>query len=545
MSASLHKPRLLLVGMLVGIAGCVPASEEQADQASRGGDPSSPAACADRGGTCTTTTCGSEPCASSDEAVAPPPEPSPPPPSTGACATWPSAGASSSLVARVVATRTSGTAPLAVLFDATTSTTSVAGRDPFREVTYGFDFCDERGETWAISGLPKSRQTGGPVAAHVFDVPGTYTVRVRASDDSGHADAFVTITVADPSTTFAAAGTVCVSTSSNFSGCPGGAAHLTALPSAFAYSDKRVLLRRGESFGAVGVGHVHRNVVVGAFGIGAKPEVSTVEIGTGRVASAQFNDDVTIMDLAVMNGIVQHNSASRILLYRNDLTQPGAGRENQIVIGAALEYWAENDPWRNVPTSAFFYPREIFVVENQLRGANPTNLGLFYGTMSRLALLGNDMVYAQQHTARIFGLHKGVIAHNALRGRSSDGIRHALKLHSGGLGTYADGYQAASPGWATRQVVIANNLFGDPEDNNAWTVAIAPENGTSAQGIEDVVVENNRFVRGASTVTDLILTGRRLTSRGNVRADGGPIGIGLDGHGGALPAAWKGPYSTN
>ncbi|MFZ2256311.1 MAG: hypothetical protein WAW59_07605 [Patescibacteria group bacterium] len=54
--------------------------------------------------------------------------------------------------------------------------------------------------------------------------------------------------------------------------------------------------------------------------------------------------------------------------------------------------------------------------------------------------MGNDMGTAQQHTVRLWAMNRGFIAHNALRGRSSDGIRVALKLHSGGFGEYNDNF---------------------------------------------------------------------------------------------------------
>jgi hypothetical protein len=75
-------------------------------------------------------------------------------------------------------------------------------------------------------------------------------------------------------------------------------------------------------------------------------------------------------------------------------------------------------------------------------------------------------------------MHKGVIAHNALRGRSSDGVRVALKLHSGGLDEYNDNYALSRNGWATRQVVIANNRLGDSDDNNSFIGGASPENNT-------------------------------------------------------------------
>nr|WP_259371323.1 PKD domain-containing protein [Caldimonas caldifontis] len=431
---------------------------------------------------------------------------------------------------------------MAVLFDATGTTSSLSGTDTFRQISYSFDFGDNRGESWAFSGQPKNIQVGGPLAAHVFDLPGTYTVRVTTTDAAGtRSQASVTITVHNPDSVYAGTQTLCVSPSANYTGCPAGAAQSTSLPSS--YSGRRVLLRRGESFGSINMGHATSNAIVATYGSGAKPRVTSVRIGEGRPSSAIFPDDVTVMDLNVSNGIVQGSSASRLLLYRNDLADSGS-TDNQITVGSALEYWAGSDPYRTVATNQFFNPREIFVVENRVIGSS-TNLPHmnFQGSVSRLALLGNEMGTANQHTARLYRLHKSVIAHNALRGRSSDGIRHALKLHSGGLSAYADNYASSGSSWATRYVVIANNIFGDAADNNQWTVAVTPQNGQSVEGIEDVIVENNRYVRGSRTVTDLNITGRRIAYRGNISAtSSSAASVSTGAHGGALPADWQGPY---
>ena len=67
--------------------------------------------------------------------------------------------------------RTRGVAPLAVFFDAS-QTTSVSYPKSFHHLHYAWDFSD-----------PGSRrpQATGPVAAHVFESPGTYTVNLTVS----------------------------------------------------------------------------------------------------------------------------------------------------------------------------------------------------------------------------------------------------------------------------------------------------------------------------------------------------------------------------
>jgi len=430
------------------------------------------------------------------------------------------------------------------LFDGTGSTVGASGTQPFHDLHYEFNFDDNEAGTWTHSGLSKNSQGGSPLAAYVFERPGTYTVRMRVEAPNGQfSQTSTTVTVLNPSSHYAGTRTVCVSTTANYAGCPSGAAQQTALPTT--YAGKRVLLRRGESFPTINVRHQDDDVQVGAFGTGAKPRVASVQIGAGRATTANFPDEVTIMDLDVANGIEQTGPTSRLLLLRNDLDDPGA--RNEISFGAALGYWAESDPYRVVPTSAFYHPREIFIVENRVIGSTSSNAATvvnLYGGGSRMAILGNDMGQSAQHTVRLYAAHKTVIAHNALRGRSADGVRHALKLHSGGLGSYADSFAVSRGTWVTQQVAIANNLFGDPQDNNSWNVAIRPQNAGSGEGIEDVIVENNRFHRGPNTNTDVLIVGRRLGARGNTRATGGTgLNISTDSSTSyPLPGQWVGPY---
>lgn len=447
--------------------------------------------------------------------------------------------------ARLAASRIIGPAPLAVHFDATGTTISSAnGAHPFHHVRYEFDFGDARGQTWPISGLSRNTQTGGPIAAHVYDLPGTYTVRVRARDHSGGvSETTLNITVQDPDSTYAGTRTVCVSTSGLFAGCPAGAAQQNALPDSASYSGRRVLLRRGESFGAIHIPHGASNVQIGAFGSGAaKPTVARVGIGTIQPNSSAFPSDISVSDLSIAGGIELYATASRLLFYRNDLGTQGAGLTAQINLDGALAYIAQH---HSLPRDQYHQPREIFVVENRAHGSTANPLVNMIGVGSRFVIMGNDMGTAQQHTVRIYAMHKGFIAHNALRGRSSDGIRVALKLHSGGLGAYHDNYAISGDSWATRQVVIANNRMGDTTDNNSFTGGASPENNgaQSAQGLEDVVLENNIFFRGPNTNTEFIMMGRRMTTRGNTRADGGTPNINqFNNSYQLLPADWNGPY---
>ncbi|MGE8942932.1 PKD domain-containing protein [Leptospira interrogans] len=454
-----------------------------------------------------------------------------------------SLAASSDIVAKFTATRLVGPAPLAVMFDATLTSTS-SDMDTFREASYTFDFGDDAASIWPHSGQPMTIQSGSPLAAHVYDRPGNYTIRLRAQlPDGAHSEAVLSIAVQDPAMIFPGVRTICVSPSELFYGCPEGALRANQLPRT--YAGKRVLLNRGESFGTISINRNSNDIIIGSYGIGPKPLVADVLINTGRLNDSSA-DDVTIMDLNIQNGIRHSGSGSRYLIYRNTLSVLGG--DNKIEIGGALDFHAERNP-----RIQFFQPREIFIVDNIISGSarsgQKPHLNVS-GAGSHLVIMGNDIGRAEEHAVRLFAVHKGFIAHNILRGiahsasPTQPSIRHALKIHSGGLLPYADAWSDTRGKWATRYLVLADNILGDTENNGSWTIAIAPQNkdlGTD-EGIEDVIIERNRFVRGPHTNTDAWLVGRRITMRNNTRSDGGPLNLSIGNASPSLPKDWLGPY---
>lgn len=421
-------------------------------------------------------------------------------------------------------TRTTCTAPCAVLFDAT-------AMGDFRD-TYMFDFGDPKPDTWAVSGKSKNSESGGPIAAHVYLTPGSFTAKVNGDT--------VTIAVSDPAAAYAGMKTVCIG--KDFTGCPAGAAQQSGLPSGTAWSGKRWLLHTGESFGDISILDGNSGVQVGSYGSGAKPVVASVGVGNWRPTTANFATDITVMDLNVSNGISQ-SIGSRVLVLRNDVHSAKGSGGIPLSMGE-LDYWYRGDQFRTVPQSAFYNAREVFFVENNAIGTNTVDGSSgFWGDGSRVAMLGNRLGRYQQHTVRFSALDRAILAHNELQGISADGIRHSLKLHSMGFNAYADGAindTSGRGGWVTSKVVIANNLLGNAADNNTWTAILGPQNNTVGEGLEDIIVENNRFVRGPNTSTDLIIQARRVTVRGNATSTGAKLVTGSDPNP-EVPAAWSSP----
>ena len=455
----------------------------------------------------------------------PTPTPTPTPPS--------SSGAVSAVIE---ASRLSGPAPLAVQFDATASTATGVTL-PFHQLDYDFYFGDDRGLNWAHSGKPKNRQSGAALAAHVFDVPGQYTVVVRVSNPATgqFADASVVVNVTDPSLAFPGSNTTCVSNSGDFSGCPAGALQQTTLPRT--YAGQRVLLKRGETFAAVSLNGSDDNVIVGAFGSGAKPIVDRVYLGgNGNVAA--WPDEVILMDLNITNGFSVAVTGSRLLLYRCDMLH--RDRE-KIDVGTALVYYVTNG---TLPAHQYYWPREIFLVENNAFGdTNNDNLPqlIAMGFFTKSAMLGNNFNGSTEHTVRIWAGYKMILAHNDLGGEhyanGGAGIRHALKFHASGTSSFNENVGVSGLGIASRYLVTADNHFGSPYNPGSWTVSFGPENSDqgTVQGLEDIIMERDVFRRGPYTTLDIHNVARRVTVRDETVDNGARLLLDQ-----VSPQSWRG-----
>lgn len=434
--------------------------------------------------------------------------------------------------AQLSASRTSGTAPLAVFFDSTATTDSISTRDTFRELGYQFNFGDPNAGTWKYSSLSKNLQTGGPLAAHVFETPGTYTVKVTAKDATGQSSSTsVTITVQSADSYYAGTNTVCISSNTDFTGCPAEAQQLpnsTTLPAV--QSNKRYLLHRGQSFAgqSVRLGTSVKDAQVGAFGTGAKPVVGGVSVAGSGDASLWTQRNV-IMDLSVA-GLKATGGAIDLLAMR--LTSNA---------------WFETDGNKTVASVGPGQSDLAFFVENEIDpSSNADTTAKQYGftaSSNRLALLGNRVGAVTYHNVRLWQGYKNIVAHNSLSGKLSQSGYHALKIHAEGLDDVSDGPFPNGPSsdeQRTKQIVVADNVLGDADASPAliWTLAVCPQNDQSAEGIEDLIIEDNSFPQNG-----IYVAGRRITTRGNSRPNGQSLKYSNSGcHEASLPTEWKGPY---
>ena len=195
------------------------------------------------------------------------------------------------------ASRTSGVAPLAVFFDATGSSGG-AGERAFHELDYRWDFGDETSGAWRrwdgggwVSGDRPKNEASGPLASHVFERAGTYTVTLQVmAPDGAVSQRAVQITVSDPAVVYGGEKTVCVSTTGDYGGCPSGARRVRTSDfdqaRGYAQPGTRVLLRRGErwTLGRTATLSGAGPVTLSAYGTGERPRIVT----TAAVATLGF-----------------------------------------------------------------------------------------------------------------------------------------------------------------------------------------------------------------------------------------------------------------
>ena len=354
------------------------------------------------------------------------------------------------------------------------------------------------------------------------------------------------VTVEDPNTVYAGTATVCVSGQGNFTGCPTGAVQQSSIPSPL--TDKRVLLRRGETFPSISLRNTDHNFQIGAFGTGAKPIVGG--IGSGMVGGvAEWAHDFTVMDLNIGAGGVNFDATvTRALVYRNDIRTPGSS-ESMLNIGTAAGYYFEHG---NATVQANMpWPSEVFIVENDIRGvvsSVPRPNLVVMGTFYKSALLGNIIDRAHEHSLRVWAASKFQISHNEIGGNhyapNPPGIRGAVKIHSGGEQTFTR-LIAGSRTPATSQLVMSNNVIGSETYPGSFVSGFGPQNADmgTVEGIEYSIAENNVYVRGPWTSSELQVKGRYITARGNTVRGGATPNISRAGYNyDPGMAVWDGPY---
>lgn len=434
------------------------------------------------------------------------------------------------------ASRTSGVAPLYVHFDADAAA-STPGSRPFHELEYEWNYGDANSGAWSTSGKSKNTDKGAS-AAHVYETPGTYTATLTVRNPNTGATTSTSsfeITVQDPNSVFSGTNTTCISTTSDFTGCPAGAntvtsANLNTAMPGYADAGERILLKRGDTWSItseISLAENHGPVLIGAFGACTSPDVQgscsnapTINVAGAigairmdrkrdwRVLDINFEGDWTIAG-TVMNGDYDLRDWLFLRIKANHF-DAGVG-------------------WYHARLNDSQYNDKLAIVSCTVTDSR-TN-GAYLGG-ERIAYMGNiNSITDNSHILRVWQGYKAVINHNRLSGCSQNTVdgRQALKLHGprrpGSIGTSAavgDYSTTGSSGlrYYTQFAVVSNNTFGSCAP---WPVSIGPQNTANGEEISDVLFEKNRIVNDyddASAYGDqnvgLRTSGRYYTIRNNV-----------------------------
>lgn len=406
-------------------------------------------------------------------------------------------------IASVTPTRTSGVAPLAVVFDAT-GTTDADTTVPFRDLLYIWNFGDSSSGNWeygASTAIPKNFVTGA-VAAHVYETPGTYTWVMIVSDGTNVDVETGTITVTDPDTVFSTTNTVVVTNGTDFTGAPAGATQVSntsdfdATLATYVGTGKRVLFKRGDTFAASTTGAISGSgaITVGAWGTGAKPIVTSTNIGGVIAINNTAVNDLRLMDLNIRGSGVTDTGVA--------ISITGTAVDNICVLGVVV-----HDIGAGIVVQSGTSVTGSIVQGCQIYNYYDANGGnAIFGNWQSSAFLGNligPAGIAAEHGIRLQPAYKVAVCSNTLTTPAAN--KMALTIRALEHTTSADDTQYV--------YVSCNKFIGG---TFAWTVQIAPASDLQNNHIYDVICDGNWLTSGANTTTGFIITAVRTTIRNNL-----------------------------
>ncbi|MEK6677053.1 MAG: PKD domain-containing protein [Planctomycetota bacterium] len=418
------------------------------------------------------------------------------------------------------ALRTTGVAPLGVMFDAVGAASGVLqppvvnGRADYASFTYQWIFGDNPQARWSTDNRIKN-EAFGQVAGHVFESPGTFTVTLTVTEPNGSPHAYQQqIVVQDPEVVYANSSNA-TAERTYYLATEGNDANNGSFNQPFRTWDfargrlfasngpRRLLLKRGQTFTHVATFVIRDRqgpFTIGAYGTGVNPIVH--HNGTsGEVLTLEATTtNVRVMDVDFTGSAVGYamRPGTETVVLRSRFTNFGNA----------------------ISTSDLFGNRaRNFFVDCQILGSD--RYGIYYNFGQHVAVLGTliENVNAE-HLLRCYLTHS-VISHNIFRGGHTN--KHQLKF----VGYFPTGNPERAPGTATETVehsIISDNRFENP-GAVSWMITIGPVDQGKDQRIENLLFERNFMRAGPNTVAMLYGNNRYVTVRNNVfDGTGGPAG---------------------
>jgi hypothetical protein len=432
------------------------------------------------------------------------------------------------------ASRFSGAAPLAVFFDATASNAAPPTATAYHDLEYSWNFGDPTSGSWtkgSRSGSSLRTVATGPVAAHVYETPGTYTVTLQIKSGSGTvSNSCIQIAVQSPDIVFAGSKTLCVSTSGTFNlgapnECPAGSDTLTsanfkAAVEAAPATTKRILFRRGETFAAA-TSAILANTgagIIGAFGTAAaKPIVTTPAADAALRLSSNATPsfaDWRVMDIefdglngANAFGIAANGGFSQITMLRLAV--------HNVHIGVLFSDGTMDGLNTAVPLSVPLWD-QIAIADSSIANIdNGVATGGGYGVYlvaQRFSFMGNfiDNLGGGEHGMRNPYLTKAAITNNTFANAAPSKLVLTVRGPD-----FVGGHPAYPAGTYTEKLVVADNKFLG--GNHQIIVSNGTANPAIDQRQRDEIWERNWFVSGVGTQFAMAFNGTsRTTLRNNV-----------------------------
>ncbi|HUX90609.1 MAG TPA: PKD domain-containing protein [Gallionellaceae bacterium] len=425
---------------------------------------------------------------------------------------------------------------MSVFFDASgTTTDGSVTKQPFHDLEYRWNFGENQsalaalpgGTNWTNGSVKGSRNLAtGPVAAHVFETPGTYTVALSATDGTNTANNCAQIVVQDPNTVFSGTNTICVAATSlpvaGASGCPAGATTVqqpsfSAAISSYAQTGKRVLFKRGDTFTAATRATIAATGpgTIGAYGTGNKPLIQNTGNTDTFILSSGAND-WRIMDLTIdglsggsTGGLTDSGLIKQVTILRLDL--------QNIHYGFRFDTSGKtfNGLWDGVT-----------IADSTINHTVAAGYQI-YAAGYRFSIIGNSFSdnLNGQSLMRLTQAVKSVISDNSFSGQAP--TYEYIKLHApswcrsgcnwttdtlpvdpiGNNGTTTFGY--------SEKVVISGNKFTGSA-GAAWEVSMGPQNGTYDERTRDVIFERNWLIAGSGTGSAVAVFSRDTSIRNNI-----------------------------
>lgn len=408
-------------------------------------------------------------------------------------------------------------APLAVFLD-TTGTTDSDTTKPFHDLEVLTLWRDSEGFFATSNGVPGNLPSGvsksyswGPLAAHVYETPGTYNITTYFKDSaSGQAvSCSNTLTVVAADTVWPASKTECiVSSGSDFSLCPfttgQGATHTTqasfstALANCVTATDKRCLFNGTFTMAANGVITETGAIYIGKFPGAAKPTINAgAAVDVIQITSSDVND-LRVTDLNIVGvGAAAFNTGGNLLQVDGDsihVTNLLLLRVDAVDMSSGISTTG--------PCCGADSETRISGVYQENRIYNYRQGLMVFGGHINTGVLGNwagPSLSSGEHTMRFQPAQKVAVYGNTFEPPMGDTGKSHLTIRAGAHRTLSspDAFND------TRYAYVSLNKFnnynvswtdsssGSHTGTGNWIVQFAPAGSTQCNWGSDIVFEKN------------------------------------------------------